>query len=74
MPVCMTCVRRPIHDAIERGSLELVKLLVQHGADPQAEFGEKTPVEYAKFHEQMEIHDYLQCECMNADHVLVFGM
>ena len=53
---------RPIHDAIEVGSLELVKLLIRYGADPLAEQGEKTPVEFALDMEQPEIHDYLQCE------------
>ena len=51
---------RPIHDAIETGNLDLVKLLLQHGADPMAELGERTPLEHALAHEQYEIHDYLE--------------
>ena len=53
---------RPIHDAIEIGSLEIVKLLIQHGADPMADIGDKTPLEFSKSMEQDEIHDYLLCE------------
>ena len=51
---------RPIHDAIEAGSLDLVKLLIQYGADPLAEFGEKTPVEFARAQGQNEIFRYLK--------------
>ena len=54
------CVDRPIHDAIESGCLDLVKVLISHGADPQAEFGEKTPMEYALSIDQMEIYKYLE--------------
>ena len=53
-------VDRPIHDAIESGCLDLVKVLISHGADPQAEFGEKTPMEYALSIDQMEIYKYLE--------------
>lgn len=55
---------RPLHDAIEVGSLELVKLLISHGADPLAEQGEKTPAEFALTMEQPEIHSYLQCKAV----------
>lgn len=51
---------RPIHDAIESGSLDLVQLLLQYGADPLAEFGEKTPVEFARAVGQNEIFRYLK--------------
>lgn len=44
------------------GSLEVVKLLIEYGADPLAEQGEKTPVEFALEMEQPEIHAYLQCK------------
>ena len=54
------CVYRPIHDAIESGCLDLVKVLISHGADPLAEFGEKTPVEYALSIDQKEIYKYLE--------------
>ena len=53
-------IYRPIHDAIESGCLDLVKVLISHGADPLAEFGEKTPVEYALSIDQKEIYKYLE--------------
>ena len=53
-------VYRPIHDAIESGCLDLVRVLISHGADPLAEFGEKTPVEYALSIDQKEIYKYLE--------------
>ena len=53
---------RPIHDAIEVGAFDLVKLLIQNGADPLAEQGEKTPAEFALEMDEPEIHDYLQCK------------
>ena len=56
---------RPIHDAIDVGSLELVKLLIQHGADPLAEQGDKTPIEIAFDRNLPEIHSYLQCKTMH---------
>ena len=62
---CIIINIRPIHDAIEVGSLELVKLLIQHGADPLAEQGENTPVEIALKEKQPEIHAYLQCKIIN---------
>ncbi len=37
-----------------------MKLLVEHGADPLAEIGDKTPVEYAMSLEKWEIRKYLQ--------------
>ena len=61
MCVCVCVCDRPLHDAIEVGSLEVVQLLIEHGADPLAELGEKTPLEYALMHNQLEIYDYLQC-------------
>ncbi len=60
---------RPIHDAIEVGAFDLVKLLIQYGADPLAEQGEKTPAEFALDMEQPEIHDYLLCK--NCTHIII---
>ena len=51
---------RPIHDAIEIGNLELVKLLITHGADLLVEYGERTTTEFARDHNQHEIGDYLK--------------
>lgn len=42
--------------------MELVKLLIQCGADPTAEFGEKTPLEHAINFERADIIDYLESE------------
>lgn len=50
---------RPIHDAIESGNLSIVRLLVEHGADPMAEYLEKTPLELAKSLGQIEISKFL---------------
>ena len=59
VPIIITMCR-PIHDAIEVGAFDLVKLLIRYGADPLAEQGEKTPAEFALEMEQPEIHAYLQ--------------
>lgn len=56
-------IHRPIHDAIEIGSLEIVKLLIKYGADPMADLGDKTPLEFSKSLEQTGIHEYILCEC-----------
>jgi len=37
-----------------------VKVLISHGADPLAEFGEKTPVEFARAVDQKEVYKYLK--------------
>ncbi len=58
---------RPIHDAIESGNLEMVKLLMSHGADPLAEIGEKTPLEFALSNDQKEIHAFLECKLIYVD-------
>ncbi len=50
---------RPIHDAIDIGALDIVQSLVQHGADPTAELGDKTPLYLAKTNKRPEIYDYL---------------
>ena len=60
LPPSPSLSSRPIHDAIESGNLELLQLLLSYGADPMAEIGEKTPVEYALANNQMEIHAFLQ--------------
>ena len=51
---------RPIHDAIEIGALEVVKLLVEYGADPTAELGDKSPLDLAKDLKTPEMLNYLQ--------------
>lgn len=55
---------RPIHDAIESGNLDLVKLLLSNGADPLAEIGGRTPLEFALANHQMEVYAFLQCELL----------
>ncbi len=50
---------RPIHDAIDIGALDIVESLVQHGADPTAELGDKTPLYLAKTTNHPQIYDYL---------------
>lgn len=52
-------VYRPIHDAIESGHFDIVKYLVDHGADPSVEYSEKTPIELASTNGYPEIADYL---------------
>ena len=39
-----------------------MKLLLSHGADPTAEIGEKTPLEFAMANGQIEIHAFLESE------------
>lgn len=51
---------RPIHDAIEIGSLDLVKLLIDHNADLMVEYGERTAVEFAIDQDQIEIAEYIK--------------
>ena len=51
---------RPIHDAIEIGSLDLVKLLIDHNADLTVEYGERTAVEFAIDQDQIEIAEYIK--------------
>ncbi len=41
------------------GAVEIVKSLVEHGADPTAELGEKTPLDLAKDNCHAELYDYL---------------
>ena len=57
---CALRVRRAIHDAVETGMLEMVRVLVEHGADPCTEYLDKTPCEIARSLGHMEIHQYLQ--------------
>ena len=57
-----TLLYRPIHDAIEIGCLELVKLLIDYKADVMMEFGERTAVEFAMEHKQLEIAEYIKGE------------
>ena len=49
----------------------MVRLLIMHGADPLAEMGDKTPVEYAMAMKQEDICKYLQSELMFVDRVRV---
>lgn len=58
--VCVVVLYRPIHDAIELGCLELVKLLIDYNADVMMEFGERTAVEFAMEHNQREIAEYIK--------------
>ena len=51
---------RPIHDAIEGDSLEIVKLLVESGADISVEREGKTLINIAEEHGFKEIIDYLE--------------
>ena len=53
-------VSRAIHDAVETGMLEMVRVLVEHGADPCTEHLDKTPCEMARALGHTEIHNYLQ--------------
>jgi hypothetical protein len=53
---------RPIHDAIEIGCLDLVKLLIDHKADLMVEYGERTAVEFAMDQNQLEIAEYIKGE------------
>ena len=51
---------RPIHDAIEIGNVDMVRLLVERGADLLVEYGERTAVEFARDQNQLEIADYIK--------------
>lgn len=53
-------MHRPIHDAIEIGHMELVKLLIEYNADLTVEYGERTAVEFAREHKQYEIAEYIK--------------
>ena len=55
-------VSRPIHDAVESGCLQLVKLLVQHGADFSAEYGGRTPLELAHSLGHIDIVHHIEGE------------
>lgn len=57
--LCVIYLFRPIHDAIESGHFEIVKYLVDHGADPTVEYSEKTPIELANTSGYPEIAEYL---------------
>ena len=51
---------RPIHDAVEGNSLEIVKLLVENGADISVEREGKTLMNIAEEHSFKDIIDYLE--------------
>ena len=40
--------------------MDMVRLLVERGADLLVEFGERTAVEFARDHRQLEIADYIK--------------
>ena len=50
---------RPIHDAIEGNTLEMVKFLVENGADISVEREGKTLIDIAVAHGYQDIADYL---------------
>jgi len=51
---------RPIHDAIEGNTLEIVKYLVENGADISVEREGKTLIDIAVANGFQEIADYLK--------------
>lgn len=51
---------RPIHDAIEGNQLEIVKLLVENGADISVEREGKTLMNVAEEHNFKDIINYLE--------------
>ena len=59
---------RAIHDAVETGMLEMVRVLVEHGADPCTEYLDKTPCEIAQALGHTEIHKYLRGKWQPAVH------
>lgn len=56
----MLCCDRPIHDAVEGNSLEIVKLLVENGADIFVEREGKTLMDIAEELAFQDIIDYLE--------------
>ena len=40
--------------------MEMVKLLIDHNADLAVEYGERTAVEFARDHNQLDIADYIK--------------
>ena len=40
--------------------MDMVRLLVERGADLLVEYGERTAVEFARDHSQLEIADYIK--------------
>lgn len=53
-------VYRPIHDAIEGSQLEIVKILVENGADISVERDGKTLMNIAEQHQSKDVLDYLE--------------
>ena len=51
---------RPIHDAIERNSLDIVKLLIENGADITVEREGKTLLDVAEHCGFQDVIDYLE--------------
>ena len=58
--LCFYCCCRPIHDAVEGNSLEIVKLLVDSGADIFVEREGKTLINIAEEKGFKKIVDYLE--------------
>jgi len=51
---------RPIHDAIEGNTMDIVKFLVENGADTSVEREGKTLIDIAVSHGFQDIADYLK--------------
>ena len=58
----MILQRTPMHDAAWRNHVEMIKLLLQLGADPTIRDGAHngTPLDWAEYNQQRESADYLR--------------
>jgi len=56
------CTLSPLHVAAWHGQLEVARVLLDHGADPQAQDRqyESTPFIWAKWHHQTEVAAFLK--------------
>ena len=59
----MSVFCRPIHDAVESGNLEVVKLLVEYDVEVAPDSGEQLPIAIARKKGFREIEKYLEGEC-----------